>query len=235
MFRVEGFGELIETLDSKGVDYRVVGGVARRAHLHDEYTNFDDVDIILSDASRQAPHRLRHLADSGLYLDTHIAQFVSYSSQNASIKIMGTQAEVDTDVFEPRILELRGVRFPSVDARTLLHLNLLQEPLRPKDWVNSLQLGRAIRTRDVKCFAENKFAEWHEVAKFANKIHKLTFIYKAMVGVVRKYTPEQVAILVRPISVPLLVCAEKLPIFIDRFHFHNVPVKISQQTNSLAT
>ncbi len=205
---IEQFGDLIDQFEAHHLQYRIVGGIARDSYLKIDSPPINDIDIIFGERSHDHTDHIPQ--PQKLYLDTHLRESTTFSQDHAQIRILGETFSVQPELFEERSLYLNGIKFPSVDPRTLLHLYLIQGPLRPKDWTNAIALSEKISKDNIKCFPETYFNQWHRLAKETYRKKQPTLFYKWLVRRIRKMTPEKLAAITRPISVPILVYFENL-------------------------
>lgn len=208
----ECLGELFGDLNRAGIDYRVVGGVARRAYTGEPLgENWNDVDIIFSDQAKNSPTLIKSKDEiwakfhsRGITLDTFLSDSsISFNSKQVRLKVLGEETVLPGQLFERRIVNVNGIEFSTVDAIVLLHISGLMGKMRRKDWGNTLKLARYLKQNNGH-FSEREFVAWHDYARSSREKHPATYVIKDIKIRVKEIIPEQFIPVLRPITKPII-------------------------------
>ena len=162
-------GIFLRKLNEEGINYFLVGSLARRAHMgaleKSEAPITPEIDLIVPDPSdRKKLEKIE--APQKIKLDLMPSDFVQrYESGNYSLNFGNLKIPVDKSVFEKEIVEIGGTEIPTLKPEALLHTyELTGKNFRPKDWANAIDFARWMRSKKIE-YDHSLYLPFHEFNK----------------------------------------------------------------------
>jgi hypothetical protein len=209
-----GIRELTKKFGDEGIDYLIIGSVARVAYMGSGVPS-NDIDILIPFSGQRT--RAQEIINSlqpmhpEIYFDTSLADLIEVdeSSQQYHLKYGFIDEVVKAELFKIRELDFEGISIKTIPPATLLHMyTLVGGPFREKDWNNSLTFARWMKTQPA--YSHELYWPFHSFGKRRwneSPLRKMQYVWRQFIN----YLPGNLQNKTREIyNLPLTVKARVL-------------------------
>lgn len=156
-------------LRSEGIDYLIVGSIARYAYMKKDINEKNEIDIVVLNPSNQ--ERARDIfnqieeRNGNIKIDDSLNEFLN-KSESGELKLKHGKLEypIPPEVSEERQLNIGSTVIKTLPPETLLHTFLLAGgKFREKDWHNALEYGRWLKKNVT--YNHDQLNVFHEFGK----------------------------------------------------------------------
>ena len=160
----------------------VVGGMAREAWRKNEdfaiYTRdktkkgeLRDIDILIGIEDQNTFDEVRKYNDTGLGWGSSFRWYLRVGKEQAFLKYGQHRVDLPMQVFEPQMVSLGGVDFPTVFPRTLLHMYAVHGALNNK-FEDALKLARIVKLHPEVDLPESEYIGFHKFMSIRSDLRK---------------------------------------------------------------
>ena len=162
-------GNLDTLLKENGIDYFVVGSVARYAYMGKSINEKNEIDVLVLDPNRfdDARNIFDKVEDRnrGIKIDSSLNGYmICDDKENIILKHGNLEHKIPTNLVEEKRVSAGSSKFSTLPPETLLHTYLLAGgKMREKDWGNALDFGRWINKN--RKYDHKELIIFHEFGK----------------------------------------------------------------------
>ncbi len=161
--------DLTERLDNSGIDYFIVGSLARNMYMGVEVQS-PEIDIIIpnkKDRQRTSQIIEQEIQPShpDITIDTSLSDFIVEDDGDYRLIYGNINFPVEKDLVEPETLNIGNTKFKTFSPPTLLHTyTFVGGPFREKDWKNSLTFARWMKNQNIH-YDDTLYDNFHQFGK----------------------------------------------------------------------
>ena len=185
--QVEQLRRILEILNTHGIDYYVVGSLARIAYIQSWQSRRNssegkstplnipceafeksspEINLLIPDREQyEEAKKILDIPSLSVKVDLSLSNFLRREDGKFFLTHGGVRIPVEGKLFEPVVFDIEGTEFRTLKPETLLHTYVfVGGPFREKDWTNALEFARAMRKQKI-VYDHSEYEPFHKFGR----------------------------------------------------------------------
>jgi hypothetical protein len=180
-------GNIDTLLKEKGIDYFVIGSIARKAYMNIPISNKNEIDILVPEQEKFKEAKeifdLIEKQNAGITIDTTLSSVLEKVNGEYNLRHGKLIHKLEPETMQERRIISGNTTFSTLPPETLFHAFILAgSNWREKDWRNAIDFGRWIK-KEVQ-YDHSKMLPFHVFAReLWNKspLRKVQYVWRTFV------------------------------------------------------